>query len=38
MTFKQSAKHFIFILEGMRSLNGARKIIEMLQGIAFEKK
>jgi len=38
MTFKQSAKHFIFIREGVRSLNGARKIIEMLQGIAFGEK
>ena len=38
MTFKQSAKHFIFIREGVRSLNGARKIVELLQGVAFGEK
>ena len=30
MTFKQTPKHFIFIRENVRTLNGARKIVEFL--------
>ena len=38
MSFKQSAKHFIFIRENVRSLNGARSIMEILRGIAWGEK
>ena len=38
MSFKQSAKHFIFIRENVRSLNGARSIMEILRGIALGEK
>ncbi len=35
MSFKQSQKNFIFIRENVRSLNGARSIVEILRGIAW---
>ena len=38
MSFKQSVKHFIFIRENVRSLNGARSIMEILRGIALGEK
>lgn len=34
MSFKQSAKHFIFIRENVKTLNGARNIVEILRGVA----
>jgi transcription-repair coupling factor (superfamily II helicase) len=34
MSFKQSPKHFIFIRENVRTLNGARNIVEILRGVA----
>lgn len=34
MSFKQTPKHFIFIRENVKSLSGARNIIEILRGIA----
>lgn len=38
MSFKQTPKNFIFIRENVRSLNGARNIIEILRGVAFGEK
>lgn len=38
MSFKQSQKNFIFIRENVRSLNGARSIVEILRGIAWGEK
>ena len=38
MSFKQTQKHFIFIRENVKSLNGARNIIEILRGVAFGEK
>lgn len=31
MTFKQTPKHFVFIRENVKTLNGARKIVEFLK-------
>jgi transcription-repair coupling factor (superfamily II helicase) len=38
MSFKQTGKHFIFIRENVKTLNGARNIVEILRGVAKEKK
>ncbi len=38
MSFKQSQRHFIFIRENVRSLNGARSILDILRGIAMGEK
>ena len=38
MSFKQSAKHFILIRENVKTLNGARNIVEILRGIAANEK
>ncbi|MBL7813524.1 MAG: transcription-repair coupling factor [Saprospiraceae bacterium] len=38
MSFKQSPKHFIFIRENVKTLNGARNIVEILRGVALNQK
>ncbi len=38
MSFKQSPKHIIFIRENVKSLNGARNILDILRGVALEEK
>jgi transcription-repair coupling factor (superfamily II helicase) len=38
MSFKQSSKHFIFIRENVKTLNGARNIVEILRGVALGEK
>ena len=38
MSFKQSPKHFIFIRENVKTLNGARNIVEILRGVALGEK
>ena len=38
MSFKQSPKHFIFIRENVKTLHGARNIVEILRGIALNEK
>jgi transcription-repair coupling factor (superfamily II helicase) len=38
MSFKQSPKHIIFVRENVKSLNGARNILDILRGVALEEK
>jgi transcription-repair coupling factor (superfamily II helicase) len=38
MSFKQSPKHIIFIRENVKSLNGARNILDILRGVAEAEK
>ena len=38
MSFKQGPKHIIFIRENVKSLNGARNILDILRGVALEGK
>ncbi len=38
MSFKQSPKHIIFIRENVKSLNGARNILDILRGVALAEK
>ena len=38
MSFKQTQKHFIFMRENVKTLNGARNIIEVLRGISLGEK
>jgi transcription-repair coupling factor (superfamily II helicase) len=38
MSFKQSPKHIIFVRENVKSLNGARNILDILRGVALEDK
>lgn len=38
MSFKQSPKHFIFIRENVKTLNGARNIVEILRGVSLDEK
>ncbi len=38
MSFKQSPKHIIFVRENVKSLNGARSILDILRGVALEEK
>ncbi len=38
MSFKQGPKHIIFIRENVKSLNGARNILDILRGVALEEK
>ncbi len=38
MSFKQTQKHFIFMRENVKTLNGARNIIEVLRGISIGEK
>jgi hypothetical protein len=38
MSFKQSPKHIIFIRENVKSLSGARNILDILRGVALEEK
>jgi transcription-repair coupling factor (superfamily II helicase) len=38
MSFKQAPKHIIFIRENVKSLNGARNILDILRGVAEAEK
>jgi transcription-repair coupling factor (superfamily II helicase) len=38
MSFKQSPKHIIFVRENVKSLNGARNILDILRGVAEAEK